>query len=179
MNRLSDSPTQDPAAGTGTIARWGLLLPAVLLAAAYNYSLIVDPMGWLVDGGRAPPSGSGHAYIAAAVIVVLELLLGFFFLEGRRITTLLPVFQALQPGDRIRIQAFCLFLLLMFGGIGTGLVLMSDLLATETNPASNDAESAHWKLAAEMGFAFVLPFLQILGPLSAERVLRARHARPR
>lgn len=177
MNQTPDETVAGPAPSTGRFILWCLLLATMIAAAFYNYTLIADPMAEMV-GGRAVTFGFGTAGIAAGIIVALEIFAGLFFLECRGTTTMFSEIQKLSASLRARLKYVFIFQLLLFAGIEAGLVLMRDLLAAQEGIAPGYDPAGPMPLAALMAVAFALPFVLILAPLSADRVVRALCGRP-
>ena len=172
MSQPPDETVSGPAPSSGRFILWCLLLATMITATLYNYTLIADPMAEMV-GGRAVILGVSSASIGAGVIVTLEIFMGLFFLESRGTTTMFSEIQKLAAPVRAKFKYFSIFQLIMFAGIEAGLVLMSDILATQEVVAPGHDPMAQIALVMQMVIAFALPFVLILAPLSADRVVRA------
>lgn len=172
MSQTPDETVSDSAPSSGRFILWCLLLATMIAAAFYNYTLIADPMAEMV-GSRAQTFGVGTGSVAAGIIVVLEIFAGLFFLECRGTTTMFSEIQKLAATLRARLKYVFIFQLFMFASIGAGLVLMRDLLAAQEDIAPGYDLAGPMPLAAQMIVAFVLPFVLILAPLAADRVVRA------
>ena len=176
MSQTPDETVLDSAPSSGRFILWCLLLAAMITATLYNYRLIADPMSELV-GGRALIFGIGAASIAAGVIVTLEIFTGLFFLESRGTTTRFSEIQKLAAPGRTAFKYFCIFLLIMFAGIEAGLSLVSSILTADKNFTLGYDQAGQEPYAIQMAVAFALPFVLILAPLSADRVVRALRGR--
>lgn len=172
MNRSEDRPSSAVVRDV-RLAPWFMLLLVMIAVAYYNFSLLSGPMAELVGGGSKLFGIVGTGDTAAAVIVILEISLGLFFLEGRGVTKTIPVLQALDHVVRTKIQFICIFQLFMFAAIGAGLILMHHLLENQGVVPATEHTMVDTPLAVRMAIAFALPFVLMLAPMSADRVTLA------
>lgn len=150
-----------------------LVLLIAGLGAFVNFELIARPMAEMV-GGNKQIEFAGMLlqvnYVAALVIIMIEITLGIFLMESLRITRLFPIIGALN--DKIRIRMVWAFFAMLFflASVEAGLAFMREILM-EDDAAINAilAESKGevgvsgseylWiTTAAQMGLGFLLPF---------------------
>lgn len=177
MSQPDDKMVSGPAPSSGQFVLWFLLLAAMIVATWYNYTLIVTPMSEMV-GGKAVIGGANAAEVAAGLIVILEIFQGIFLLEAIGVTTFFPVIHELNDLARKGLKALTLFLLSMFALIESGLVWMHDVLVVQEGIAVRQDAFAQLPLVAQMAIVFIMPFVLMLGPLSADRVVRMLRGQP-
>lgn len=178
MSQPTDKIVSSPGSSAGRLALWSLLLAAVIVLVLYHYTLLAGSIAEIGGGGS---SVFGVASIAASVIVTLEILTGWLFVESRGMTTLLAP-AAARALLNTALKLVCVYLLYIFAIMETGLVLAADMLIESEattldflagqDVTARDDLMSQMTFVAKMAFAFASPFLMILAPLSVDRVLR-------
>ena len=146
----------------------GFVLAIAVGGAVINFNLIATPMSEMV-GGTSRILGYPVSNIAAMVIILVEIAMGLFLMEGLRITRLFPVIGALDDKLRRVILWAAFIFLFALAGIEAGLaymreILMQDAAATRallrSDGATEIVQNSHlWiTTAAQMGMGFILPF---------------------
>ncbi|MCG8441949.1 MAG: hypothetical protein MI723_09075 [Caulobacterales bacterium] len=78
-----------------------LFIPLIMLGGVLNFFLIKRPLDTLfAESGYAFAGSATLSEVSAATIIVMEAVIGFFFLESMRITKVLPNFHELLPRTR-------------------------------------------------------------------------------
>src|SRR3984957_13288353 len=153
------------------------VLAVAIAGAAINFTLIARPMAEMV-GGTSFIGDFHTADIAALVIIMVEISMGLFLMESRRITRLFPVISALSDKMRVRMIIITFAILLMMASVEAGLaymreVLLQDELATNALLRSDSTGSMVNKppwtpTAAQMGMGFILPFALVFVAIPLE-----------
>jgi hypothetical protein len=136
--------------------------------AFVNYNLIALPMSELMPA-TSQVAGYDVAMIAAAVIIMLELTVGLFFMEAIGITRLFPVIHFMEDTKRTIFGWVCILFLLALCCVEAGLAYMREgmvadkamltsfLVAGDAAPIAAEASSI--PMIGQMTLGFVLPLI--------------------
>jgi hypothetical protein len=136
--------------------------------AFVNYNLIALPMSELMPA-TSQVAGYDVAHIAAAVIIMLELTVGLFFMEAIGITRLFPVIHFMEDRKRIIFGWVCIIFLLALCCVEAGLAYMREgmvadkamltsfLVAGDSAPVAT--ETSNIPMIGQMTLGFVLPLI--------------------
>ncbi|MGK0445411.1 MAG: hypothetical protein ACJA1U_002355 [Bermanella sp.] len=139
--------------------------------AFVNYNLIALPMSELMPA-TSQVAGYNVADIGAAVIIMLELTVGLFFIEAIGITRLFPVIHFMEDKKRIIFAWICIIFLLALCSVEAGLAYMREAMVAdkalltsflvggeEAVSASASAEHSNIPMIGQMVLGFVLPLI--------------------
>lgn len=170
------------ASSSGQFVLWCLLLIAMIALILYHYSQLAGSFA-VVVGGESLVFGVVSANgLVAGVIVVLEVFIGWLVVASRGMTAIRsPAIARIILNRAVKLA--CMSLLFIFATIETSLVLavvsleqgdalLADVLAGQDVTTTRDDLMVQVLVAAKMVVAFIFPFIQILAPLSASRVVR-------
>ena len=149
----------------------GLVLAIALLGGLINFQLIAMPMSEMV-GGSSYIGSMKTSDIAALVIILIEVAMGFFLLESMRITRLFPVIASMDDKMRRRMMVISLTILTVLASIEASLAYMRDLLALDrealqqsltavtacSSVIDSHAEFRWIPSVGQMIMGFILPF---------------------
>ncbi|MEE8312489.1 MAG: hypothetical protein V3R77_09530 [Candidatus Binatia bacterium] len=155
------------------------LVMVVALAGAFiNFQLIALPMSELVPAGTRV-SGIAVSTVAALVLVLMEITVGFFVMDMLGITNLFPRLEALPTGTRRTILAVALLALLFLASIEASLaVLREQIVGAETAlrqslagaaPSTADGSAvSNIPLVGQAVLGFILPWILALVAIPLE-----------
>lgn len=152
-----------------------LFMPLILMGGVLNFFLIKRPLDTLfVDGGYVFAGGVTMAEVCAATVIVIEAVIGFFFLESLRITKVLPNFHALGPRARAVWASIFFLILAMLAAIEASLAIWRENLMALS--AAVEAGGAVDLGAAPLVFQILLgvmmPFILALVAIPLETFLK-------
>jgi hypothetical protein len=173
MSQPQDKTVFDPAPPASRFLVWLALLIASAVAIFYNFTLLDGLMAKLVGGQARIFGDMSVASVGAAVLVILEVCNGLFFLESRSVTHMFPVIHALPAASRWALGYVFGFLIVCFAGIQAGLAWLNITGHGYAIGIPRYGPMIYMPVEAQMAAAFVLPFLLILAGLSMDRVVRA------
>lgn len=160
----------------------GFVLLIAVGGAMINFNLIARPMQEMV-GGSAMLMGHKTANIAALVIILVEVAMGLFLMEGLRITRLFPVIGAMRDEMRVRIIWITFSILLTLACVEAGLAYMREILSQDdaalrasliAGGSMVAGESQRWiTTAAQMGMGFILPFALVFVAIPLESFIQS------
>ncbi|MDQ1362156.1 MAG: hypothetical protein QG652_16 [Pseudomonadota bacterium] len=158
---------------------WLLLMAAA--CAVVNFQLLALPLAEVV-GVQADILGWRSPDVAAAAIIVLQIIPGLFFLEAAGATHLLPDMGLSGEHRRRGVMYLMLLLLLILAATESALIHTRDALVADTRmlnqllavPA-DDSQPVMNRIPAlgQMVLGFVLPFLLMFAVVAAEIFLQA------
>lgn len=172
MSQPDDKMGSGLTPSSGALVLWSFLLTVMISVAYLNFTLLAGLMAGMVGGQNLILGIASEADASAAVVVILEIFMGVFFLETLSVTKLFSEIHALKTSVRARLRATTIFLLSMFALIEAGLVWMHDAIVVQEGIALRHDLFGQLPLSAQMAVAFVLPFILILAGLSFDRVVR-------
>ena len=138
--------------------------------AFVNYNLIALPMSELMPA-TSQVAGFNVADIGAAVIIMLELTVGLFFMEAIGITRLFPVIHFMEDKKRLIWAWVCLIFLLALCCVEAGLAYMREtmvadkalltsfLVGGEQAAQAAPTETSNIPMMGQMTLGFVLPLI--------------------
>lgn len=138
--------------------------------AFVNYNLIALPMSELMPA-TSQVAGYNVADIGAAVIIMLELTVGLFFMEAIGITRLFPVIHFMEDKKRMIWAVVCMTFLLALCCVEAGLAYMREamvadktlltsfLVAGEEAAQNTPSETSNIPMIGQMTLGFVLPLI--------------------
>ncbi len=156
--------------------------------AFVNYNLIALPMSELMPA-TSQVAGYNVADIGAAVIIMLEITVGLFFMEAIGITRLFPVIHFMEDKKRMIWAWVCITFLLALCGVEAGLAYMREtmvadkamltsLLVGGEQAASTAAAAEHSNIPmiGQMTLGFVLPLILMFVAIPFESFIHSgRH----
>lgn len=171
-------------ASTSTHFIVSLLVVAIAGFGAFvNYNLIALPMSELMPA-TAQVAGMDVSEIGAAVIIMLEVVVGLFFMEAIGITHLFPVISFMEDKKRITWAWICLGFLLSLSCVEAGLAYMREemvadkalltsfLVGGEAAAASDAAtEQSNIPMYGQMTLGFVLPLILMFVAIPLESLI--------
>jgi len=139
--------------------------------AFVNYNLIALPMSELMPA-TSQVAGYDVADIGAAVIIMLEITVGLFFMEAIGITRLFPVIHFMEDKKRLIWAWVCMIFLLALCGVEAGLAYMREAMVADKALLSSflvggeqaaaeaaNAEHSNIPMIGQMTLGFVLPLI--------------------
>ncbi len=139
--------------------------------AFVNYNLIALPMSELMPATTLV-AGYNVADIGAAVIIMLEITVGLFFMESIGITRLFPVIHFMEDKKRMIWAVICMIFLLSLCCVEAGLAYMRESMVADKalltsflvggeQAAQNSANTEHSNIPmiGQMMLGFVLPLI--------------------
>jgi hypothetical protein len=152
-----------------------IFVPFIAMAGVLNFILIERPLSTLfADSGFTFLGGATMGEACAATIIVIEAVVGFFFLEALRVTKVLPNFHGLNPPARRAWAAAFAFVLLALSGMEAALAIWREGLIALT--AQVEAEQAVNLGPAPLIFQIILgalmPFVLALVAIPLESFLK-------
>jgi len=139
--------------------------------AFVNYNLIALPMSELMPA-TSQVAGYNVADIGAAVIIMLELTVGLFFMEAIGITRLFPVIHFMEDKKRMIWAWVCILFLLALCSVEAGLAYMRETMVADkamltsflvggeaAAAESASAEHSNIPMIGQMTLGFVLPLI--------------------
>ena len=156
--------------------------------AFVNYNLIALPMSELMPA-TSQVAGYDVADIGAAVIIMLEITVGLFFMEAIGITRLFPVIHFMEDKKRLIWAWVCMAFLLSLCAVEAGLAYMREIMVADKalltsflvggEQAANAAASAEHSnipLIGQMTLGFVLPLILMFVAIPFESFIHSgRH----
>lgn len=152
-----------------------LFVPFIAMAGMLNFLLIERPLSTLfADSSFAFVGGVTMGEASAATIIVIEAVIGFFFLEALRVTKVLPNFHGLNPPARRTWAVAFGLILLTLSGLEAALAIWREGLIALS--AQVEAEGAVDLGPAPLVFQIVLgalmPFVLALVAIPIEAFLK-------
>lgn len=143
----------------------GFALAIGVGGAIVNFNLIALPMSEMMGGG----SYIGNfktSHVAAMVIILLEISIGFYLMDAMRITKLFPIIGQMDDRLRRKMILITLSILTILACIESSLALMREQIAsnrmalvqTLTEGSKVDPTSDPTILYGQMVLGFILPF---------------------
>ncbi|GAA6134433.1 hypothetical protein NBRC116188_12220 [Oceaniserpentilla sp. 4NH20-0058] len=139
--------------------------------AFVNYNLIALPMSELMPA-TSQIAGYDVADIGAAVIIMLEITVGLFFMEAIGITRLFPVIHFMEDKKRLIFAWLCMIFLLALCGVEAGLAYMRETMVADkalltsflvggeqAATAAASVEHSNIPMIGQMTLGFVLPLI--------------------
>jgi len=171
-------------ASTSTHFIVSLLVVAIAAFGAFvNYNLIALPMSELMPA-TAQVAGLDVAQIGAAVIIMLEVVVGLFFMEAVGITHLFPVISFMEDKKRFTWACICLGFLLALSCVEAGLAYMREQMVADkalltsfliggeaAATASTQAEHSNIPMYGQMTLGFVLPLILMFVAIPLESLI--------
>ncbi len=156
--------------------------------AFVNYNLIALPMSELMPA-TSQVAGYNVADIGAAVIIMLEITVGLFFMESIGITRLFPVIHFMEDKKRMIWAWVCMIFLLALCGVEAGLAFMRESMVADKalltsflvggEQAVSQAagqEHSNIPMIGQMMLGFVLPLILMFVAIPFESVIHTgRH----
>jgi hypothetical protein len=156
--------------------------------AFVNYNLIALPMSELMPS-TSQVAGFSVADIGAAVIIMLEITVGLFFMESIGITRLFPVIHFMEDKKRMIWAWICITFLLALCGVEAGLAYMREVMMSDKalltgflvggeEAASNIAAQPHSNIPmiGQMTLGFILPLILMFVAIPFESLVHTgRH----
>lgn len=138
--------------------------------AFVNYNLIALPMSELMPA-TTQVAGYNVADIGAAVIIMLEITVGLFFMEAVGITRLFPVIHFMEDRKRMIWAWICMLFLLSLCFVEAGLAYMREMMVAdkalltsflvggEAAATAEPSEASIIPMIGQMTLGFVLPLI--------------------
>ena len=136
--------------------------------AFVNYNLIALPMSELMPA-TSQVAGYNVADIGAAVIIMLELTVGLFFMEAIGVTRLFPVIHFMEDHKRTIWAWVCMIFLLALCSVEAGLAYMREAMVADKalltsflvsgEQAATTSEHSNIPMIGQMTLGFVLPLI--------------------
>lgn len=153
----------------------GLGLFIVIGAATVNFHLVALPLSEMV-GGSNYIGGFKVSDVAGMFVILLESLMGIFFMETMRFTKLFPVIGSLDDKWRGHLAWITLGFLFVFAGIESSLAYMRDVIASGnqaliqslTGTTETFQTGSKIPTVAQMVMGFILPFALTLVAIPLE-----------
>ncbi len=156
--------------------------------AFVNYNLIALPMSELMPA-TSQVAGYNVADIGAAVIIMLEITVGLFFMESIGITRLFPVIHFMEDKKRMIWAWVCMIFLLALCGVEAGLAFMRESMVADKALLTSflvggeqavsqaaDQEHSNIPMIGQMMLGFVLPLILMFVAIPFESVIHTgRH----
>jgi hypothetical protein len=133
--------------------------------AIVNFNLIALPMSEMMGGGSYIGSFK-TSHVAAMVIILLEISIGFYLMDAMRITKLFPIIGQMDDKMRRKMILITLSILTILACIESSLAMMREQIAsnrmalvqTLTEGSKVDPSSDPTILYGQMVLGFILPF---------------------
>ncbi|MEH6343724.1 MAG: hypothetical protein V7785_01445 [Bermanella sp.] len=156
--------------------------------AFVNYNLIALPMSELMPA-TSQVAGYDVADIGAAVIIMLEITVGLFFMESIGITRLFPVIHFMEDKKRMIWAWVCIIFLLALCCVEAGLAYMREIMMADKSLLTNflvGGEQAANEIASQphsnipmigqMTLGFILPLILMFVAIPFESLVHTgRH----
>ncbi len=156
--------------------------------AFVNYNLIALPMSELMPA-TSQVAGYAVADIGAAVIIMLEITVGLFFMESIGITRLFPVIHFMEDRKRMIWAWVCITFLLALCCVEAGLAYMREIMMADKSmltsflvggeqAASEIASQPHSNIPmiGQMTLGFILPLILMFVAIPFESLVHTgRH----
>ena len=156
--------------------------------AFVNYNLIALPMSELMPA-TSLVAGYNVAHIGAAVIIMLEITVGLFFMEAIGITRLFPVIHFMEDKKRMIWAWVCMIFLLALCGVEAGLAFMRESMVADKAlltsflvggeqavTQASQQEHSNIPMIGQMMLGFVLPLILMFVAIPFESVIHTgRH----
>lgn len=156
--------------------------------AFVNYNLIALPMSELMPAS-SQVAGYNIADIGAAVIIMLELTVGLFFMEAIGITRLFPVIHFMEDKKRMIWAWVCMLFLLSLCFVEAGLAYMREIMVedkallssflvggTEAVNQATEQTASMIPMVGQMILGFVLPLILMFVAIPFESFIHSgRH----
>ena len=156
--------------------------------AFVNYNLIALPMSELMPA-TSLVAGYNVAHIGAAVIIMLEITVGLFFMESIGVTRLFPVIHFMEDKKRMIWAWVCMIFLLALCGVEAGLAFMRESIVADKALLTSflvggeqavaqtaQQEPSNIPMIGQMLLGFVLPLILMFVAIPFESVIHTgRH----
>lgn len=156
--------------------------------AFVNYNLIALPMSELMPA-TSQVAGYDVADIGAAVIIMLEITVGLFFMESIGITRLFPVIHFMEDKKRMIWAWVCIIFLLALCCVEAGLAYMREIMMADKSlltsflvggeQAANEIASqphSNIPMIGQMTLGFILPLILMFVAIPFESLVHTgRH----
>lgn len=156
--------------------------------AFVNYNLIALPMSELMPA-TSQVAGYDVADIGAAVIIMLEITVGLFFMEAIGITRLFPVIHFMEDKKRLIWAWACMIFLLALCAVEAGLAFMRETMVADkalltsflvggeqAAQAASNNEHSNIPMIGQMTLGFVLPLILMFVAIPFESFIHSgRH----
>ncbi len=189
-NLLNGSPKAERILKASTTTQFFVSLLVVVIAgfgAFVNFNLIALPMSELMPAS-SQVAGMDVAQIGAAVIILLEIVVGLFFMEAIGITRLFPIITFMEDKKRIIWAWVCISFLLALCCVEAGLAFMREQMVEEKalltsflvggETAANEAATTAAKdganlipMIGQMTLGFVLPLILMFVAIPLESLI--------
>lgn len=172
-------------ASTSTHFLVSLLVVAIAGFGAFvNYNLIALPMSELMPA-TAQVAGMDVSQIGAAVIIMLEVVVGLFFMEAVGITHLFPVISFMEDKKRFTWAWICLGFLISLSCVEAGLAYMREQMVADkalltsflvggeaaAASATTAVEQSNIPMYGQMTLGFVLPLILMFVAIPLESLI--------
>ncbi len=150
-------------------------IPFIAMAGVLNFFLIERPLESLFDEtGYVVAGVATLSEVSAATIIVIEAVLGFFFLESLRITRVLPNFHELAPRVRAVWASVFFVFLLGFSAIEAALAFWRKALIDREMLVefANAPDLGAAPLIVQVALGMLMPFVLALIAIPLEVFLR-------
>jgi len=153
--------------------------------AFVNYNLIALPMSELMPA-TSQVAGYNVADIGAAVIIMLEITVGLFFMEAVGITRLFPIIHFMEDKKRTIWATVCMIFLLSLCFVEAGLAYMREIMVEDKanvmnflasgDEAAGDGDTSIIPMVGQMILGFVLPLILMFVAIPFESLIHTgRH----
>jgi hypothetical protein len=152
-----------------------IFVPFIAMAGMLNFILIERPLSTLfADSSFRFAGGATMGEACAATIIVIEAVIGFFFLEALRVTKVLPNFHGLNPpARRAWAVAFALILLTLSGMEAALAVWREGLIALSAQVEAGAAvDLGPAPLVFQIILGALMPFVLALVAIPLEAFLK-------
>jgi len=126
--------------------------------AFVNYNLIALPMSELMPA-TTQVAGYNVADIGAAVIIMLEITVGLFFMEAVGITRLFPVIHFMEDRKRMIWAWICMLFLLSLCFVEAGLAYMREMMVADKALLTSFLVGGEAAATAEPNEASIIPMI--------------------
>ncbi|EAT12150.1 hypothetical protein HF888_05045 [Bermanella marisrubri] len=172
LNKGTDHALQILKASTSTQFFISVVVMVIAGFGAFvNYNLIALPMSELMPA-TSQVAGYDVADIGAAVIIMLEITVGLFFMEAVGITRLFPVIHFMEDKKRMIWATVCMVFLLSLCFVEAGLAYMREIMVEDKAMLANflvggeegaaaqaTQETSAIPMIGQMILGFVLPLI--------------------
>lgn len=157
-----------------------LILGIAVFGALINFELIALPMSEMVEQ-KTQILGVETYKIAALVVILLEITVGFFLMELLHVTKLFPTIGSLNENMRVKLAWAAFAFLFTLASVEAGLAWMRHWLILDTKAADAGVQAIvsdkTWIITTtQMGLGFILPFILMFVAWALEMFVHtARH----
>ena len=143
----------------------GFFLLIAFGGALINFNILAAPMSKII--GTASYIGSYNSSdVALVVIILIELTMGLFVMESRRITRLFPTIGSMDDTMRLRITWTAFTLLTILAVLGSALAFAGDRIVQDVGSISQSMAGAEQSASAglipaigKVAIGFIFPFV--------------------